>query len=363
MAEPCQKIGILPYPVMIGTKIWDEAARVLSTFNPAGGFCLLTDENVARHCLPVIGRLLPGLSDAPVFTIPAGESSKDIAMVEKIWKWLMDSGVERDSVLINLGGGLVSDLGGFAAGTFKRGIRYVNIPTSLIGQADASVGGKTGVNINRIKNQAGLFQDPSAVLIDPGFLQTLPSREMISGYAELIKSGLLSGGEFWDMVRTPHAINRDSIPELIWRAVNFKCDVVARDPLENGWRKILNFGHTIGHAFESLSGRDGIWQLTHGEAVAAGMICEGFLSYRLTGFSRETLDELVSIITTKFRLPSLLADHRRRFRKIMVHDKKNFQGSIRFVLLKSPGNPLVGQYSDSHYLEDSFDFYNQAVTS
>ena len=357
------KIKTLPYPVFIGRGIWKDAALLLGSLNEYRKFFFLTDTNVAVYCLPVITRLLPDLSDAPVYMIPAGESSKDISVVKKIWKWLMDRGAGRDALLINLGGGVVSDLGGFTAGTYKRGIRYVNVPTSLTGQADASVGGKTAVNIGSIKNQAGLFNDPSAVLIDPGLLQTLPERELVSGYAELIKSAFLSGGELWDMVRVHHAFHRDSIPEMIRHAVAFKCDVVLKDPREMGRRRILNFGHTIGHAFESFSQKNRHRKYLHGEAVAAGMVCEAYLSYLLAGLPIETLEELVMLIRSHFVLQPLPANHNRYLMKIMKYDKKNIAGDPRFVLMESEGKPVTDQLVHEDHIAASFDFYQQIVKS
>lgn len=355
------KTGTLPYPVLFGRAIWHEGAEVIKSLKSSGQMFLLADENTSRHCLPFLDRWIPGLSESSVLVIPAGESSKEITFVEKIWKWLMDHRAGRTDLLINLGGGVVSDLGGFAAGTYKRGIRYVNIPTSLIGQADAAIGGKTGINVSGIKNQAGLFYDPSAVLIDPAFLKTLPEKEMISGYGELIKSAFLSGGGFWNMIRQGNAFQRDSIPELIRLAIHFKCDVVALDPLELNRRKILNFGHTVGHAFESLSGQDDSWDLSHGEAVAAGMICEGFLSFRLAGLSRQLLDELVSLTRSSFRFQKISPERYPDIAEIIAHDKKQSKGRPGFVLMESAGKPALEFPVSKELLEESLDFYNQTV--
>jgi len=339
--------------------MWKDAALLLGSLNEYRKFFILTDTNAGGYCLPVITRLLPDLSDAPVYMIPAGESSKDISVVKKIWKWLMDRGADRDALLINLGGGVVSDVGGFTAGTYKRGIRYVNIPTSLIGQADASVGGKTAINIGSIKNQAGLFHDPSAVLIDPGLLQTLPERELVSGYAELIKSALLSGGEFWDMVRARHAFRRDSIPGMIRCAVAFKCNVVEQDPGEADMRKILNFGHTIGHAFERLTLKNRRRKYLHGEAVAAGMVCEGYLSYIRAGLPIKTLEDLVLLIKSHFVLQPLTGNHSRYLMKTIKYDKKSRTGDPRFVLMESVGKPVTDQLVHADHIEASFGFYQQ----
>ncbi|NTV83800.1 MAG: 3-dehydroquinate synthase, partial [Bacteroidales bacterium] len=290
------KIDSLIYPVFLGTNLWTRIHDFIQPYFKSGGIFILTDDHCYKYCLPLLRQHLPELANQKVYSLEPGEKSKDQAGLEKVWNWLMKSGAHSDSLLINLGGGVVSDLGGFAAATFKRGIDYINIPTSLIGQADAAIGGKTGIDLSGVKNQAGVFCDPAAVFIIPAFLKTLPENHFRSGFAEIIKCAVLSGHEFWSQVKNVNMSENDHLTTLIYKTVNFKCKIVSEDPYDESVRKMLNFGHTIGHALEGFFNRSEMPVMLHGEAVAAGMICEAYLSTEIAGLAGDELSEISTVI-------------------------------------------------------------------
>ena len=236
---------------------------------------ILLDENTRRHCLPLLET-----KNAELLEIESGEKNKHIQTCTQLWKTLIDLGADRHSLLINLGGGVICDIGGFVASTFKRGIDFIHIPTTLLAQADASVGGKTGVDFANLKNQVGVFSNPKAVFVFPQFLDTLDERQLRSGFAEIIKHALIRDKTLWHTIQSVDVNDRSGLTDVISQSLQIKNDIVTDDPFEKGLRKILNFGHTIGHAVESVSLRQHKKQLLHGEAVAIGMICEAYLSDR-----------------------------------------------------------------------------------
>lgn len=345
--------------VFTGADSPDHLRRFLDETHPQQRIFILTDTNTEKYCLPVLLEMVPSLLKSPLMIIPAGEASKSLAMLEKIWIWLMDGRAGRDSVLVNLGGGVVSDLGGMAAATFKRGISYINVPTTVIGQADAAVGGKTGINVAGIKNQAGVFCNPSAVFVLPGFLDTLPVRDLKSGFAEIIKSAVLAGGEFWQTVKQLEKLTGDSLPALIRSSIEYKCRLVAADPFDRQQRQALNFGHTIGHAFESRFSAYGENGLTHGEAVAAGMICESYLSVELAGLSASECAEITHVIRCNFSLKNYSHDIYNELFEFLEYDKKNTRGGIICSLLETAGKPAIGKIATAENIYRSFLFYNQ----
>lgn len=301
-----------------------------------GGFSrivLLADTHTARHCLP---RVLPRLSlPDPPLIVPAGEAFKSLDTARDLWERLLYLGADRRALLLNLGGGVITDLGGFVAATYKRGIAFVHIPTSLLAQVDAAIGGKTGVDLGYGKNLVGTFTDPAAVLIDPGFLETLPGDEWRSGLAEMIKHGVIGDTDLFARLETlPDA--GALTPEDIRRAAAFKRKVVLADPFERGLRRILNFGHTFGHALESLALERGA-PIRHGDAVAAGMRLEAWLSMELAGLPQGDLDRLRILLDRHFpRLHPDLFDPEALMPYLLM-DKKNRDGGIGLVLLERPG--------------------------
>jgi 3-dehydroquinate synthase len=323
---------------------------------------ILVDENTGRHCLPILREASPLTGDALVLEIPAGEASKSFITAMNVWEELLSSGADRKTLLINLGGGMITDLGGFIAAGYKRGISYINVPTTLIGQVDAAIGGKTGVNLNQIKNQVGFFYNPSAVFISTLFLETLPEPHLRSGMAEILKCGVAGDREIWKIIRKMPSSDwltsyRKPLTELISRSVAFKNSIVRQDYREKGLRKILNFGHTVGHALESYSMGEGRIPLQHGEAVAAGMICESYLSFIRKGIDRVQLDEIRATIERIFPhvlfsetdIPVLIS--------LMQHDKKNREGKIGFTLLNGIGAARINQSCDPSEITASLNFY------
>ncbi len=302
---------------------------------------VICDENTSEKCLPKLEKVI--IKDLILIKIKGGEKHKSLADCELIWHQLMENKVDRSSLLINLGGGMITDIGGFAAATFKRGISFVNIPTTLLGMVDASIGNKTGLNFNGIKNQIGTFSQAEAIVIDASFLETLPESEYKSGLGEVLKYGFIQAP---DLFSYDYAL--DISQAIIEKCVALKEYVVAQDPTENGWRQILNFGHTVGHALESYSLNTSA-PLKHGEAVAWGMLAECFISELKSNFT--SLEKAKEIIFSIYTLPNWFneMDYEAIY-EFAKHDKKNKGGEINCTLLQEIGRPEVGV----HLKKDEF---------
>ncbi len=320
-------------------------------------FFILTDENTSTHCLPLLKEKLGDNEDAyDLIEINAGEESKDIDFCIGVWKMLIDFGADRKSLMVNLGGGVVSDLGGFAASTFKRGIDFVHVPTTLLSQVDASVGGKTGIDIDSIKNIIGTFTQPKAVFIEYDFLKTLPARQILSGLAEMLKHGLICDAAYWDQLKVSDL--KKPAAELIYRSIEIKNKVVIEDPKEMGIRKSLNFGHTVGHAVETYSLlNDGNKALSHGEAIAIGMICEAYLSHKKTGLSADSLTEIVNVINKLYPKYNILESTFDELYTYMQKDKKNENGKINCTFLKEIGQYSIDNICTKDELYESLRYY------
>ena len=299
-----------------------------------------------KHTVLFCDRLFEKVDWLPshVTVLDCGEENKSVESVSRIWMMLSKQGARRSSILVCVGGGVVTDLGGFAASTFKRGMRCINVPTTLLAQVDASLGGKTGFNFNGLKNEIGTFSIPEKVIIDPRFLNHLPVRERMSGFAEMIKHGLLSNREYLTrLLNLEHQeMTQEYMLELIRRSVTIKNEIVTRDPREQGRRKVLNFGHTIGHAIESLSITRGT-PLLHGEAVALGLVAELYLSVKEKGFPEEIYREVRNFVKQHYP-PYPLMDHVDTLYELMLHDKKNERRGVNFTLL-----PGIGEFSLDNY--------------
>lgn len=295
---------------------------------------ILTDENVAPFWLPEVCAWLH-CPQAIEIVIKSGEQQKNLRTVQRIWNKLLKNNADRHSLLINLGGGMVSDLGGFAASCFKRGIDFVNIPTTLLAMVDASIGGKTGIDFGGFKNQIGVFAEAKEVLVNPLFLSTLPQREILSGLAEMLKYGFIADTDLLQ-------VDLENYQSYIGRAAEIKKTIVAEDPFEQGKRKILNFGHTIGHAIEShyLTSEN---PLLHGEAVAIGMWCALWLSVLKTGLDERVLQDYESKLRMLLSETQVVVNEREipEIMKKLVHDKKTLKGKPQFVLLEAVGKPIV----------------------
>lgn len=317
---------------------------------PAGIF-VLTDETSRECCLDIFRDL--GFLPSRLISVPAGEHHKSLESVAQIWTVLSREGAKRNSVLVNIGGGLITDIGGFAASCFKRGIRCINIPTTLLSQVDASVGGKTGINFNGLKNEIGTFSIPEQVIIDNTFLKTLPRRQVLSGYAEMLKHALLAGEEHLTEVMEADIENtgKPAFLELIRKSVAVKAAVVEADPKEKGIRKALNFGHTVGHAIESVAIERNA-EIYHGDAVAYGMVAELYLSVRKLGFERKYFMAVRELVKEKYPAFDLAVEPEQLY-SLMLHDKKNEQDGVNFTLLRHPGEFEIDNYCSKEEILDA----------
>ncbi len=295
---------------------------------------LLADTHTRKHCYPLVKSLLP---KHELVVVAAGEQYKNLATCEQIWDAMTRAQLDRHALMLNLGGGVIGDMGGFCAATYKRGIDFVQIPTTLLSQVDASVGGKLGIDFQGFKNHLGVFTLPKNVLIDASFLQTLPYVELRSGFAEIIKHCLIADADKWEIIRKKD-FEEQNWPDLIAHSVEIKKKVVTEDPTEKGLRKILNFGHTIGHAVETyFLSKPPKQRLLHGEAIAAGMIMETYLAYRKKMVDLQTLEQVEEFIFSVFgKVPLEMADVPKII-ALAQQDKKNRGGELRFSLLDGIG--------------------------
>lgn len=319
---------------------------------------LLVDSNTHQHCASLFQAQLNDVFIDEIIEMPAGEHNKNIDSCQGIWETLGDGGGDRKSLLINLGGGVVTDLGGFVAATFKRGISFVNIPTSLLAMVDASVGGKTGIDFQGLKNQIGVIIPPVWVLIDPQFLNTLPPEEFRSGYAEMLKHGLIADASYWEHLADYKNIQADDIQRYIEKSVQVKAAVVEKDPFEGGWRKILNFGHTLGHAIESYFLENTTAKtLLHGEAIAIGMIMEAYLSVELCGLARESMEQIKTTLAEIYPKVEISTEAQAQMLRLLKFDKKNSHGIVKFALLKAIGEPQIDVEVPAELMPKAFDYY------
>lgn len=319
---------------------------------------VLTDETTSKCCLPLIADI-EALTEAHHITIGATDVNKTLETLSNVWTMLGKGGGTRHSLMINLGGGMVTDLGGFAASTFKRGIKYINIPTTLLSMVDASVGGKTGINFNGLKNEIGVFNSPSSVIIDTVFLKSLDDKNIRSGYAEMLKHGLISNQKHLDELLSFDLFEPDYIKlgEMVGRSVEVKEGIVDADPYEQGIRKALNLGHTIGHAFESFAMTND--PILHGYAVAWGMVCELYLSCVKCGFPTEVMRECVYFIKENYGYFGITCDDYPILFEFMTHDKKNISGVINFTLLSDVGKIEINQTASKEEIYEALDFLRE----
>lgn len=319
---------------------------------------VLTDETTVQLCLPIA--LQTGcLGGAQTITIGATDSHKDIESLGHVWSALGGGGGTRHSLMINLGGGMVTDLGGFAASTFKRGITYINIPTTLLSMVDASVGGKTGINWGGLKNEIGVFNNAASVILDTVFLRTMDQENLCSGYAEMLKHGLISTVEEWAelLAFDIHRPDLDVLRGMVARSVAVKERIVEADPTEKGIRKALNLGHTVGHAFESFALKR--TPVLHGYAVAWGMICELYLSVQKTGFPSDKMYQTVNYIKEHYGKMAFACNDYDELLEWMTHDKKNTSGTINFTLLGEVGDIRINQTASKEEIFQALDFYRE----
>jgi 3-dehydroquinate synthase len=319
---------------------------------------VLVDENTNEHCLPYFLSNLPTEIEIEIIEIEAGEENKNMYTCIDLWHTLIDLDADRKSILLNLGGGVITDIGGFVASTFKRGIDFINIPTTLLAMVDASVGGKNGVDLGNLKNQIGVINEPKSVIILSKFLETLPSNQMRSGLAEMLKHGLIYDKLYWNKLKNLNDLNTNDLDILIKQSIEIKNDIVSQDLKENGIRKALNFGHTLGHAIESYSlESEDKKQLLHGEAIAMGMILESYLSYKLDFISKESYAEIKYIITDVFEKIVFDEADIQNIMNFLVFDKKNEFGNVQFTLLNKIGESKINQIVDESLILLAFEDY------
>lgn len=321
---------------------------------------LLMDETTQALCLPLV-KDIPCMKDAKHIVIGATDTHKTLETLAHVWTEMGNGGGTRHSLMVNLGGGMVTDLGGFAASTFKRGIKYINIPTTLLSMVDASVGGKTGINFNGLKNEIGVFNMPETVILDTEFLKSLDHENICSGYAEMLKHGLISNVENYAELLNFDLDNVDykHLGEMVGTSVAIKERVVTEDPFEHGIRKALNLGHTAGHAFES-------WALSrkpylHGYAVAWGLICELYLSATKAGFPTDIMRQTVRFIKDNYGTLPITCDDYPELFEYMTHDKKNTAGIINFTLLGGIGDIRINQTATKDEIYEMLDFFRDGM--
>lgn len=345
--------------VYCGEKVWEVVQNSITDLNPSSIF-VLVDNNTHRYCYPKLESAIHFSKAPTIITIPDGEQYKTIGTCEQVWNELSEKGADRNSLLLNLGGGVITDLGGFVACTFKRGIEFINIPTSLLAMVDASVGGKNGVDLGPLKNQIGVIKNPYAVFVNTSFLETLPKNQLISGFAEMLKHGLIASKAYWERLKSFNPQNKEETEALIWESIEIKNKVVTQDPTEQNLRKTLNYGHTLGHAIESycLEAKHKT-PLLHGEAIAIGMILANYISKHLLGFPEASLKHTTQTILHYFPKHSFSTNDVAAVIDLLKYDKKNTRGVINFVLLSDFSTYKTDQQVSNELIYKAFEYYKK----
>lgn len=343
--------------ILFEDESWKNLGFILKQKNPSNLF-LLVDRNTKEHCLNTFLAALSAFDrEAIVLEVEAGEKSKDLSVCSELWNELTSHKADRYALLINLGGGMVTDLGGFVASIYKRGIAFINVPTSLLGMIDASIGGKCGIDFKHYKNQLGVFQTALSTLIYTEFLETLPQLELNSGFAEAIKHALIEDSTYWKLLKNADQQTWKA-RAIIENSIQIKTTIVSSDPLEKGERKKLNFGHTLGHALESYFFEKN-QPIPHGYAIASGMIMETYISMKQLGFSNAQFEEVTAFIKSHYESYALSDAAVDDVLSYLSQDKKNSGGEVRFCLLESIGSAIVDQVVDIELIKESISFYRK----
>jgi 3-dehydroquinate synthase len=323
---------------------------------------ILVDDNTEEHCLTYFLSQLKFDQEPITIAIPPGEDQKHMGTCMALIVELTNQGLDRKSLIINLGGGVITDLGGFVASIFKRGLPYINVPTTLLAMVDAAIGGKTGVDLEHLKNQIGVINQSEMVLVDASYLKTLPKNQLHSGFAEMIKHGLISSPEHWQEIISVLKNDTVSPNKLITPSISVKHAIVEQDPKELGIRKALNYGHTLGHAIESFClSSDALPTLLHGEAIAIGMVLETYISEQLFGFPKTTLKQLTHLVSKLYDKVDFKTAHIREIITLLSYDKKNVDGRINFVLLEDIGAVALDCEVSNDLIMSAFKFYAQTM--
>ena len=346
--------------VVISQNLQEDLQKAIERC-PHDKLFVLTDTTTLQLCWPLI-KEYPYMQEAKMITIGATDENKTLETLASVWKSLQQGGATRHSLLICLGGGMVTDLGGFAASTFKRGIQYINIPTTLLSMVDASVGGKTGINFGGLKNEIGVFNCASTVILCSEFLRTLDAFNIRSGYAEMLKHGIISNTENWAELINFDLDNIDytHLQQMVAKSVAIKERIVEEDPTEKGIRKALNLGHTAGHALESLALEENRTVL-HGYAVAWGLVCELYLSAKRLGFPHDKLSQTLQFIKENYGVFTFNCKQYEKLYQFMTHDKKNQSGIINFTLMAGIGDIRINQSANHEEILDMLDFYRESM--
>lgn len=345
------------YNIYFGNKALNELNKFLLSKKYSSHY-VICDDNSFRNCYPALLNSCKVLKNAEIIEIDAGEESKNLEICSNIWKVLLEFEADRNAVIINLGGGVISDLGGFIASVYKRGIDFINVPTTLLAMADASVGGKTGIDFFNLKNVIGSFAYPKAIFINTEYLETLPARQKTNGVAEILKMALIYDKKLWQEMSVDMSMK--NLATYLFRSVELKNQIVLKDPLEKGTRKILNFGHTIGHAVEAilLTTPD---KLLHGEAVIVGMIAEAYISKSKKLLTEKSLNEIIKVLKDMFTLTPVKEMHFEAVKKLIMNDKKNLKGKVNFSLISGIGKSCFDQSATPLQISDSLLFYNKVA--
>lgn len=347
----------MKHPIIFTAELECTLSQFIDECKPDKVF-ILTDDVTIEACYPIVQHFYC-LKNSVCITIPSSDNNKTLGSLTQVWNYLQKEKATRHSLLINLGGGMITDLGGFAAATFKRGMRFINLPTTVLAMVDASVGGKTGINFGGLKNEIGAFCDAEAVLIDTKWLKTLDKENILSGYAEMLKHGLLSERSHLTELLTFDIddIDLKKLFALLEKSVEVKKKIVEKDPHEQNIRKALNYGHTFGHAFESWAMRRN--QILHGYAVAYGIVCELYLSVVLQGFPTDVMRQVVNFIKAHYGVLPISCDDYLELISLMQHDKKNHGGTINFTLLQDVGKIAINQTASEEMIREALDFLRE----
>lgn len=346
------------YPIHICESAGEQLDSYISKHEYSKIFILM-DENIMEHCWPILQHESEGIKEAEILVIEAGESSKDIEIATQLWHTLGEYEADRSSLLINFGGGMISDLGGFIASTFKRGMDFVNIPTSLLSMVDASIGGKTAVNLGHFKNQVGLFSEPKSLFIQTSFLNSLDQRQILSGWAEMLKHGLITDKKHWEALIAEKELSVENIESFIEKSILIKKEVVEQDFTEKNIRKTLNFGHTLGHALESYSLKNEESPLLHGEAVAIGMVLESYLSVKSGLLSQSEFDQIRKVISSYYEPYNITEDFIQQLETLLWQDKKKSGKQLNLTFVSSIGKSIINQESSLEDIKESIKFYKE----
>jgi len=349
-----KKIQANNYSIELGSIVKSSFTNFISDEYKDSKKIILVDENTHDCCLEYLLTSFDGLKDAEVMLLPVGEENKVLEVCFQVWEALSEYKVSRKDLIINLGGGVVTDMGGFIASIYKRGVDFINIPTSLLGMVDASIGGKTGVDLGRFKNQLGTFTIPKALFIDAGFLNTLPKEELLNGYAEMLKHALISSKDYWNQLISISKIDDLAKGDLIKTSIEIKNDIVKSDPKEVNERKKLNFGHTIGHAIEGLFLAKN--PISHGHAVGIGMLAESFISLKRGILPETDWNEISEVLMALFPILPISLEDIDTIIELMRNDKKNSEDQIKSCLLTSIGSCIYDQDLSIEEIKESLYF-------